>query len=143
MVFDTDGTLLANYQKQHLFHEGQFSTPQKAKIVIFKTSFGVLFNVFTCFDMLFYDPAIELVEKFRVRNTVLFPTAWMVGFPILSRLSASMVTIDMCQSSRSQSAFPLGRYGREWDFQITWVGKAACTFVVVNVYKQETSLYLR
>ena len=67
--------------------------------------------------MLFYDPAIELVEKFSVRNTVLFPTAWMV-------------TIDMCQSSRSQSAFPLGRYGREWDFQITWVGKAACTFVV-------------
>ena len=113
MVFDTDDTLLAKFHKQYLFHEGQFSTPQRAKIVIFKTSFGVSFNVFTCFDMLFYDPAIKLVEKFGVRNIVLFPTAWMVGFPILSRLSVSMVTIDMCQSSRSRSAFPLGRYGRE------------------------------
>ncbi len=83
VVFDTDGTLLAKYHKQHLFHEDQFNTPQKVEIVIFKTSFGVTFGVFTCFDMLFYDPAIVLVEKFGVRNIV-FPTAWMDGFPILA-----------------------------------------------------------
>ena len=83
VVFDTDGTLLAKYHKQHLFHEEQFNTPQKAEIVVFKTSFGVTFGVFTCFDMLFYDPAIELVEKFGIRNIV-FPTAWMDGFPILA-----------------------------------------------------------
>ena len=82
-MFDTDGTLLAKYHKQHLFHEEQFNTPQKAEIVVFKTSFGVTFGVFTCFDMLFYDPAIELVEKFGIRNIV-FPTAWMDGFPILA-----------------------------------------------------------
>lgn len=85
VVFDTDGTLLAKYHKQHLFHEDQFNTPQKAEIVIFKTSFGVKFGVFTCFDMLYYDPAIELVEKFGVRNIV-FPTAWMDGFPILASI---------------------------------------------------------
>ncbi|KAL9961908.1 hypothetical protein ACROYT_G030944 [Oculina patagonica] len=83
VVFDTDGTLLAKYHKQHLYHEDQFNTPQEAEIVIFKTSFGVTFGVFTCFDMLFYDPAIELVQKFGVRNIV-FPTAWMDGFPILA-----------------------------------------------------------
>ena len=83
VVFDTDGTLLAKYHKQHLFHEKQFNTPLKAEIVIFKTSFGVRFGVFTCFDMLYYDPAIELVKKFGVRNIV-FPTAWMDGFPILA-----------------------------------------------------------
>lgn len=82
-MFDTDGTLLAKYHKQHLYHEIQFNTPQKAEIVTFKTSFGVTFGVFTCFDMLFYDPAIELVEKSGVRNIV-FPTAWMDGFPILA-----------------------------------------------------------
>lgn len=83
VVFDSDGTLLAKYHKQHLFHEKQFNTPQKAEIVIFKTSFGVTFGVFTCFDMLYHDPAIELVEKHGIRNIV-FPTAWMDGFPILA-----------------------------------------------------------
>lgn len=83
VAFDSDGTLLAKYHKQHLFHEDQFNTPQKAEIVIFKTSFGITFGVFTCFDMLFHDPAITLVEKYGVRNIV-FPTAWFDGFPILA-----------------------------------------------------------
>lgn len=83
VVLESDGTLLAKYHKQNLYHEYQFNTPQKAEIVIFKTSFGISFGVFTCFDMLFHDPAITLVEKFGVRNIV-FPTAWMDGFPILA-----------------------------------------------------------
>lgn len=83
VVFDTDGTMLAKYHKQHLFHEKAFNTPQKPEIVIFKTSFGVKFGVFTCFDMVFRDPAIELVEKYGIRNIV-FPTAWMDGFPIMA-----------------------------------------------------------
>lgn len=83
VVFESDGTLIAKYHKQHLFHEKQFNTPQKAEIVVFNTSFGVTFGVFTCFDMLFHDPAITLVEKYGVRNIV-FPTAWMDGFPILA-----------------------------------------------------------
>jgi len=83
VVLDSDGTLLAKYHKQNLYHEKQFNTPQKAEIVIFKTSFGITFGVFTCFDMLFHDPAITLVEKYGVRNIV-FPTAWMDGFPILA-----------------------------------------------------------
>ena len=83
VVFESDGTLVAKYHKQNLFHEDQFNTPQKAEIVIFETSFGVTFGVFTCFDMLFHDPAITLVEKYGIRNIV-FPTAWMDGFPILA-----------------------------------------------------------
>lgn len=83
VVFDTDGTLLAKYHKQHLYHEKAFNTPQKPEIVIFKTSFGIEFGVFTCFDMVYHDPAIELVEKYGIRNIV-FPTAWMDGFPIMA-----------------------------------------------------------
>ena len=40
------------------------------------------FGVFTCFDMLFKDPAIDLVQIYGVRN-IIFPTAWFKGFPSL------------------------------------------------------------
>ena len=83
VVFESDGTLIAKYHKQNLFHELQFNTPQKAEIVFFKTAFGITFGVFTCFDMLFHDPAITLIEKYGIRN-IAFPTAWMDGFPILA-----------------------------------------------------------
>ena len=44
--------------------------------------FQVRFGVFTCFDMLFKDPAIDLVQTYGVQNIV-FPTAWFKGFPML------------------------------------------------------------
>uniref|UniRef100_A0A7N5KA81 CN hydrolase domain-containing protein n=1 Tax=Ailuropoda melanoleuca TaxID=9646 RepID=A0A7N5KA81_AILME len=53
------------------------------QFVNFNTSFGK-FGVFTCADMLqFREPAISLVEKFKV-DTMLFPTAWMNTLPLLS-----------------------------------------------------------
>ena len=82
VAFDTDGTLLARYHKVHLFgfEKTYFNTPPQPEAVTFVTSFGVRFGVFTCFDLLFYDPAIVLGES--VRNIV-FPTAWMDGLPTL------------------------------------------------------------
>ena len=82
VAFDTDGTLLARYRKMHLFsiEKTYFNTPLQPEVVTFTTSFGVTFGVFTCFDLLFYDPAIVLGES--VRNIV-FPTAWMDGLPTL------------------------------------------------------------
>jgi predicted amidohydrolase len=82
VVFDVDGTFLAKYHKQNLFHESGFNTPSKCEHVIFTTGFGVRFGVFTCFDMLFKSPAIDLVTDYGIKNVV-FPTAWMDGFPIL------------------------------------------------------------
>lgn len=82
VVFDLDGTFLAKYHKQHLFHEGQFNTPSECEYVTFTSGFGVRFGIFTCFDMLFKSPAVDLVEKYGIRNIV-FPTAWFSGFPIL------------------------------------------------------------
>ena len=38
--------------------------------------------MFTCFDMMFKDPAIDLVQIYGVHNIV-FPTAWFKGFPML------------------------------------------------------------
>ena len=82
VAFDTDGTLLASYHKVHLFsiEKTYFNVPRQPEAVTFMTSFGVTFGVFTCFDLLFYDPAIVLGES--VRN-IAFPTAWMDSLPTL------------------------------------------------------------
>ena len=83
VAFDVDGTLLARYHKEHLYGERQFNTPTECEHVTFDTSFNVRFGVFTCFDILFTEPAISLVEKYGVQNIV-FPTAWMNALPLLS-----------------------------------------------------------
>ena len=79
-----------------------FDTPQKAETVIFKTSYVRSHNwcslISTCYS------------KFGARVN-----GWL-SYPDFSRVSAIMVTIGMCQSSLSQSAFPLRRYGREGDY---------------------------
>ncbi|XP_028401466.1 pantetheinase-like [Dendronephthya gigantea] len=82
VVFDRNGRLLAKYHKQHLYFEKAFNTPTKCEFVTFVTSFQVRFGVFTCFDMLFKDPAIDLVQTYGIQNIV-FPTAWFHGFPMI------------------------------------------------------------
>ena len=83
VAFDTDGRLLAKYHKQHLFFEDAFDTPEMVNHAIFTTSFGVQFGMFTCFDILFEKPALDLVYQYSVRN-IIFPTGWINQFPHLS-----------------------------------------------------------
>ncbi|EDO38404.1 predicted protein [Nematostella vectensis] len=113
VVFDTDGTFIAKYHKQNLFHETAFDTPPSCEYVTFVTSFNVTFGIFTCFDLLFEKPAMALVEKYGVRNVV-FPTAWMKGFPILHSVqyqqSWSRVTcVNLLAANQNQPA--LGMWG--------------------------------
>ncbi|XP_004483701.1 pantetheinase [Dasypus novemcinctus] len=85
VVFDSEGRLVARYHKQNLFMgEGQFNSPKRPEIVTFNTTFG-RFGIFTCFDILFYEPAVTLVKDFHV-DTILFPTAWMNVLPHLSAI---------------------------------------------------------
>lgn len=83
VAFDTDGCLLAKYHKQHLYFEGAFDTPETVNHAIFTTSFGIRFGLFTCFDILFEKPAMDLVRQYNVTNFV-FPTGWINQFPHLS-----------------------------------------------------------
>ncbi|XP_012882238.1 PREDICTED: pantetheinase [Dipodomys ordii] len=86
VVFDSQGKLVARYHKQHLFmsESFHFNAPKDPEVVTFNTPFGK-FGIFTCFDILFYDPAITLVKDFHV-DTILFPTAWMDVLPHLSAI---------------------------------------------------------
>ncbi|NXP54557.1 VNN1 Pantetheinase, partial [Heliornis fulica] len=85
VVYDSSGKLVARYHKYNLFQsEHQFDKPKKPEAVTFETLFGK-FGIFTCFDILFHEPAVALVRELHV-DTVLFPTAWMNVLPFLTAI---------------------------------------------------------
>ncbi|KAK7486120.1 hypothetical protein BaRGS_00022586 [Batillaria attramentaria] len=81
VAYDPNGRMIARYHKRHLFYEYQFDTPE-AKVVSFDTPFG-RWGMFTCFDILFYDPAVTAVQRHGIAN-IAFPTAWMDALPLLA-----------------------------------------------------------
>lgn len=84
IVYDKTGTLVARYHKETLYGEPQFDKPPVTEYIYFDTPFG-RFGVFTCFDILFHDPAVSLVTKYNVTNIV-FPTAWIDALPFLAAI---------------------------------------------------------
>ncbi|XP_054675342.1 pantetheine hydrolase VNN2-like isoform X2 [Grus americana] len=85
IVFDSEGKLVARYHKYNLFRrETQFNYPKEPEAITFETPFGK-FGIFTCFDILFREPAVVLVSELQV-DTVLFPTAWMNVLPFLTAI---------------------------------------------------------
>ncbi|XP_048416008.2 biotinidase [Stegostoma tigrinum] len=85
VVFDAEGTLIAKYQKWNLYFEDAYDTPKTVQHVIFDTPFAGRFGIFTCFDILFYEPAVSLIENYGVKQ-IIFPTAWMNLLPLLSAI---------------------------------------------------------
>ncbi|GCC22541.1 hypothetical protein chiPu_0000929 [Chiloscyllium punctatum] len=83
VVFDAEGTLIAKYQKWNLYFENIYDKPKTVQHVIFNTSFAGRFGIFTGFDILFYEPAVSLIENYGV-NQIVFPTVWLNQLPLLS-----------------------------------------------------------
>jgi len=87
VAFDRNGTIVARYRKFNLFGETGFSTTPEAEISILHTDFGVKFGIFTCFDIMFEKPAVQLVKEWGVTDIV-FPTAWFSELPFLTAVQA-------------------------------------------------------
>ncbi|XP_050448513.1 vanin-like protein 1 [Cataglyphis hispanica] len=83
VVFDRTGKIIARYRKTNVFEDGRFNVMLEPEIVIFDTDFGVKFGTFTCFDILFYEPALQLTRVHQVTDIV-FPTAWISVTPFLT-----------------------------------------------------------
>ncbi|XP_010871622.2 biotinidase [Esox lucius] len=81
-VFKSDGSLVARYHKHNLYFEKAFDAPPRLEVVTFDTPFAGKFGVLTCFDILFHDPAVRLLDQ-GVRQMV-YPTAWMNQLPLLA-----------------------------------------------------------
>ncbi|XP_074051867.1 biotinidase [Macrotis lagotis] len=83
IVFSDNGTLVASYRKQNLYFEYAFDTPFEVDHSTFDTPFAGKFGIFTCFDILFFEPAVSLVRNYGVKHIV-FPAAWMNQLPLLA-----------------------------------------------------------
>ncbi|KAF7691374.1 biotinidase [Silurus meridionalis] len=83
VVFSANGTIVARYHKQNLYFEAAFDMPPECEYVTFATPFAGRFGVFTCFDILFREPAVTLVKDMGIRQFV-YPTAWMNQLPLLA-----------------------------------------------------------
>jgi pantetheine hydrolase len=81
VVFDESGLLKTLYHKFNLFGERNFDKPT-LEYAEFATAFGTV-GVATCFDLLFKEPAVALVEKHGVRAVVL-PSYWFNRIPFLA-----------------------------------------------------------
>eukprot|EP01012_Entosiphon_sulcatum_P007792 TRINITY_DN14070_c0_g1_i1.p1 TRINITY_DN14070_c0_g1~~TRINITY_DN14070_c0_g1_i1.p1 ORF type:complete len:507 (-),score=42.73 TRINITY_DN14070_c0_g1_i1:44-1450(-) len=79
VVLDATGALIAKYWKTHLFYEGQYNTPPGGvDVVTFKSSLGIEFGLMICFDMMFSNPALNILSK-GVRNFLV--SSWWVNTP--------------------------------------------------------------
>ncbi|NWV00496.1 BTD Biotinidase, partial [Upupa epops] len=83
VAFSDDGTLVATYRKHNLYFEYAFDAPAEPDYKLFDTPFAGKFGMFTCFDILFFEPAVNLIRQYNVKQVV-YPTAWMNQLPLLS-----------------------------------------------------------
>ncbi|CAG2164971.1 unnamed protein product [Oppiella nova] len=82
VAFGPDGALLAKYHKMQLFHEFHYNVPPKPELIHFDTPFGRM-GLFICFDILFKNPATDLISKYGVK-TMLYPLWWFDELPFKS-----------------------------------------------------------
>ncbi|XP_076986198.1 biotinidase isoform X2 [Tamandua tetradactyla] len=85
VVFSENGTLVDRYRKHNLYFEAAFDVPLEVDHITFDTPFAGKFGIFTCFDILFFDPTIRLLRDFDVKHIV-YPTAWMNQLPLLAAI---------------------------------------------------------
>ncbi|XP_077299162.1 vanin-like protein 1 [Arctopsyche grandis] len=83
VVFDRSGKIISRYRKINLFGEAGFTESLDKALGIFDTDFGVRFGHFICFDLMFQQPAVQIVEKENITNVV-FPTMWFSELPSLT-----------------------------------------------------------
>uniref|UniRef100_A0A8B9BTJ6 Biotinidase n=1 Tax=Anser brachyrhynchus TaxID=132585 RepID=A0A8B9BTJ6_9AVES len=83
VAFDDAGMLVATYRKHNLYFEYAFDAPPEPDYKLFETPFAGKFGMFTCFDILFFEPAVKLIRQYNLKQVV-YPTAWMNQLPLLS-----------------------------------------------------------
>lgn len=87
VVLNRNGAIVSKYRKYNLFGEFFMTRPTTADIAIFRTDFNETFAMFICFDLLFKQPALDLVNKYGVKY-VIYPTMWYSELPFLTALQA-------------------------------------------------------
>lgn len=82
VAFDRKGSLVGRYHKYHLYGEFHYATPDKQELIYFDTDFGARVGMYVCFDRLFHDPMVSLVEDYNV-TTMALSTWFFDEYPFL------------------------------------------------------------
>lgn len=91
---------MARYHKYNLYFEKAFDVPPRPETVTFDTPFAGRFGLITCFDILFAEPALTLVEK--VEKCVLVVV--IVEQILLSQPSLSHLPTHLSRACDSSSS---------------------------------------
>ncbi|XP_018579998.1 vanin-like protein 1 [Anoplophora glabripennis] len=83
IVFDVIGQIVAKYRKINLFFEPKITPGNET--VTFTTDFGITFGIFTCFDIMYYNPSKAILNSSV--TDIIFPTAWTSVLPFYHSLS--------------------------------------------------------
>ncbi|XP_037935091.1 vanin-like protein 1 [Teleopsis dalmanni] len=85
VVLDRQGRVISRYRKTNLYRYEWYSTNVKVKpeLATFDTDFGVTFGHFICFDMLFYEPSMVLINELNITD-IIYPTYWFSELPFLT-----------------------------------------------------------
>ncbi|KAH9636944.1 hypothetical protein HF086_016883 [Spodoptera exigua] len=83
VVFDRTGKVINRFRKINLFGEHAHTPALRPDLGVFETDFGVVFGHFICFDLMFQVPAVQVVQKSRVKD-IIFPTMWFSELPYLT-----------------------------------------------------------
>ncbi|XP_055371816.1 vanin-like protein 1 [Condylostylus longicornis] len=84
-VFDRQGRVISRYRKYNLFNEHFCDMPDTAEVSIFETDFDVRFGHFICFDIMFKEPGLSLVNENQITN-ILYPSYWFSELPFLTAI---------------------------------------------------------
>lgn len=114
VVYDPLGNLVARYHKYYLFQEPCFDVPPFREISYFDTPFGRV-GTFVCADILHQTPAVDLIDKFRIRH-IAFPTAWETTLPYVAPITiqqgyAVANGVNLLASNTQYLTFSLGGSG--------------------------------
>lgn len=71
IAFNREGLLIGRYHKYHLFGEFHFNVPLEQEFSYFDTDFGVRFGMYICFDRLFKNPMLGLIQDHNVTTMAL------------------------------------------------------------------------
>ena len=82
VAFDRKGALVGRYHKYHLYGEYHYNVPDEVDLSYFDTDFGVRVGMYICFDRLFHDPMVKLVEEYNV-TTMALSTWFFDEYPLL------------------------------------------------------------
>lgn len=87
VVFDRTGKVISRYRKTHLWRHEYYETSVllTPDVATFTTDFGVTFGHFICFDMLFYEPAMTLIQERNITD-IIYPTYWFSELPFLGAI---------------------------------------------------------